>query len=83
MTARRSCRTRSTSPIKDIVSRLDDAVDLVISGHTHTGYNCRLPNKIGRLIPVTQASAFGRVLTTIDMTLDTATVRSSACRRTT
>jgi 5'-nucleotidase len=62
----------TTSPIKDIVSRLDDAVDIVISGHTHTGYNCRLPNKVGRMIPVTQASAFGRVLTEIDMTLDTA-----------
>jgi 5'-nucleotidase len=62
----------TTSPIKDIVSRLDDAVDLVISGHTHTGYSCRLPNKVGRMIPVTQASAFGRVLTAVDMTLDTA-----------
>ena len=59
------------SPIKEIVRRLDDAVDLVISGHTHTGYNCQLPNKDGRLIPVTQASAFGRVLTNIDMALDT------------
>ena len=63
----------TASPIKDIVSRLDDAVDVVISGHSHTGYNCMLPNKSGRLIPVTQASAFGRVLTNIDMTLNTAT----------
>jgi 5'-nucleotidase len=62
----------TSSPILDIVSRLDDAVDLVISGHTHTGYNCALPNKVGRKIPVSQASAFGRVLTHLDLTLDTA-----------
>lgn len=28
------------SPLADIVARLDDAVDLVISGHTHMVYNC-------------------------------------------
>ena len=61
------------SPIKAIVSRLDNAVDLVVSGHTHTGYNCLLPNKVGRSIPVTQASAFGRVLSDINMSIDTST----------
>ena len=59
------------SPIKSIVARLDNAVDLVVSGHTHTGYNCLLPNKAGRNIPVTQASAFGRVLSDINMSIDT------------
>ena len=59
------------SPIKGIVARLDNAVDLVVSGHTHTGYNCLLPNKVGRNIPVTQASAFGRVLSDINMSIDT------------
>ena len=59
-----------TSPIRSIVERLDGEVDLVISGHTHTGYNCLLPNSVGRRIPVTQASAFGRVLTDVDMTVD-------------
>src|SRR5262245_8783688 len=58
------------SPIKDIVGRLDDAVDLVISGHTHQAYNCLLPNKAGRDILVTSANAFGRVLTDIDMQID-------------
>lgn len=69
------------SDIADIVSRLDDEVDLVISGHTHAAYNCSadtvdngttprptgLPNKAGRRIPVTSASAFGRVLTEVDV----------------
>jgi 5'-nucleotidase len=59
------------SPVLKIVGKLDDAVDLVVSGHTHTGYNCLLPNKVGRAIPVTQAGAFGRVVSDIDLTLDT------------
>jgi 5'-nucleotidase len=80
----------SDSEIGGIVRRLDDAVDLVISGHTHAAYNCSantvdvksvngmvtrtprptgLPNSVGRLVPVTSASAFGRVLTDIDLTL--------------
>jgi 5'-nucleotidase len=81
----------SDSDIGRIVRRLDDAVDLVISAHTHAAYNCSantvdvattgaltpraggLPNKAGRLVPVTSASAYGRVLTDIDVTLDTAT----------
>jgi 5'-nucleotidase len=71
-------QTPIISPIKGIVSRLDNAVDLVISGHTHTGYICQLPNKVGRNIPVTQASAFGRVLTDVNMTLDSTTGKVTA-----
>lgn len=85
-------RTGSTpSDIERIVNRLDNAVDLVISGHTHAAYNCSagtldvrnvggvavstprptgLANKAGRLIPVTSASAFGRVLTDVDLSID-------------
>lgn len=58
------------SPIADIVGHLNPGVDLVISGHTHAAYNCRVPNAMGVPIPVTSASSFGRVLTDIDMTLD-------------
>ena len=82
------------SDIGKIVARLDNAVDLVISGHTHAAYNCSantvdvrkvngmvtstqrptgLPNVTGRLVPVTSASAFGRVLTDIDLTINPAT----------
>jgi 5'-nucleotidase len=62
-----------SGPIVDIVSRLDDAVDLVVSGHTHQAYNCTLPNSKGRAIPVTSAGSFSRLLTRIDLTLDTRT----------
>lgn len=58
------------SAIADVVARLDNAVDLVVSGHTHTAYNCRLPNAAGRMIPVTQAGAFGRVVSDIDLAID-------------
>jgi 5'-nucleotidase len=84
----------SPSEVARVVARLDNAVDLVISGHTHAAYNCSaatvdvrsnagvvtstprptgLPNKAGRLVPVTSASAFGRVLTDIDVSIDPAT----------
>jgi len=85
----------SDSDIRAIVKRLDNAVDLVISGHTHAAYNCSattvdvrgttlanaattarptgMPNKAGRLVPVTSSSAFGRVLTEVDVTINPAT----------
>ncbi|HSS28925.1 MAG TPA: 5'-nucleotidase C-terminal domain-containing protein, partial [Usitatibacter sp.] len=52
-------------PIIDIVRRLDPAVDVVVSGHTHEAYACRIE---GRL--VTSASPYGKMVTTIDLTLD-------------
>lgn len=63
----------ANTPIASIVAGFDDAVDLVISGHTHSAYNCRLANKAGRKIPVSSSSAFGRVLTDVDLTLDRTT----------
>jgi 5'-nucleotidase len=59
------------SPIKAIVNQLSDKVDLVISGHTHQAYNCKIATKNGKhLIPVTSANSQGRVLTGIDMVLN-------------
>ena len=49
-------------------SKLDKAVDLVISGHTHRAYNCRID---GRL--VTSADKYGTLVTEIDLVLDPAT----------
>ena len=65
--------TGVSGPIVDIVNRLDDAVDLVVTGHTHQAYNCSLPNRAGRAIPVTSAGSFSRVMTSIDLTLNTKT----------
>jgi 5'-nucleotidase len=57
-----------SGPIVDIVNNLDPAVDAVISGHTHQAYNCMINGKL-----VTSASSFGRVLTDIDLKIDTTT----------
>jgi 5'-nucleotidase len=51
--------------IVDIVKKLDKAVDLVVSGHTHRSYNCVID---GRL--VTSAESFGTLVTRIDVKLD-------------
>jgi 5'-nucleotidase len=57
-----------SGPILDIVNRLDDEVDLVVSGHTHQPYSCVIDGK-----PVTSAFSFGRLITDIDMTVNRAT----------
>jgi 5'-nucleotidase len=63
----------ANTAIANIVKQLDNAVDAVISGHTHSAYNCQLPNATGRTIAVSSSSAFGRVLTDMDVTIDPAT----------
>ena len=55
--------------IVDIADRLDPAVQVVISGHTHQEYVCTRPD--GRLI--TQSGFYGRLLTRIDLTVERAT----------
>ena len=52
--------------ILDLSDRLDPAIDVVVSGHTHQEYVCFRPN--GRLI--TQAGSYGRLVTKIDITVD-------------
>jgi 5'-nucleotidase len=49
-------------PIVDIVKKLDPAVKLVITGHTHEGYLCKVDGRT-----VTQASSYGHLLTRIGM----------------
>ncbi len=51
--------------IVDIVERTTQAVDLFVTGHTHSAYNCVIDGR-----PVTSASSFGRLVTDIDLTLD-------------
>ncbi len=54
--------------IVEIVNKLDKAVDVVISGHTHRAYLCVID---GRL--VTSADKFGTLVTAIDLKLDRTT----------
>src|SRR4029077_16718516 len=54
-----------SGPIVDIVKKLDRAVDLVVSGHTHQAYICTID---GRL--VTSGDKYGTIVTAIDVKLD-------------
>lgn len=54
-----------SGPIVDIVKKLDRAVDVVISGHTHQAYVCEID---GRL--VTSGDKYGTLVTAIDLQLD-------------
>ena len=54
-----------SGPIVEIVKKLDKAVDLVVSGHTHRAYNCIID---GRL--VTSADKYGTIVSEIDLVLD-------------
>jgi 5'-nucleotidase len=56
-----------SGPIVRIVEQFDPAVDLVVSGHTHRAYVCRIG---GRL--VTSADKYGTLVTEIDLVLDPA-----------
>lgn len=58
------------SAIGDIVTRLDDEVDVVVSGHAHGFTNVLMPNQNGTKILVTQAFANGTAFADIDVTLD-------------
>jgi 5'-nucleotidase len=51
-----------------IVKQLDPMVDVVVSAHTHQPYVC--PNYGGTGIMLTSASSFGRLVTSIDLTID-------------
>jgi 5'-nucleotidase len=48
-----------------LVERLDPAIDLVVSGHTHQAYVCRIAGRT-----VTSAGSYGRLYTRATLTLD-------------
>ncbi|TRZ58216.1 MAG: bifunctional metallophosphatase/5'-nucleotidase [Rhodocyclaceae bacterium] len=54
-----------SGPIVEIVRRLDKAVDMVISGHTHRAYVCSID---GRL--VTSGDKYGTIVSAIDLQID-------------
>jgi 5'-nucleotidase len=56
-----------TGDILPIVSRLSNDISVVVSGHTHQSYNCTIGGKL-----VTSASSYGRMLTRIRLTIDSA-----------
>ena len=59
-----------TGGLREVVARLDPAVDVVISGHTHNFTNTLLPNRAGRPVLVTQAYSMGLAYAEIELGLD-------------
>jgi 5'-nucleotidase len=57
-----------SGPIVDIVKKLDRAVDIVISGHTHQAYVCEIDHRL-----VTSGDKYGTLVTAIDAKLDPVT----------
>ena len=54
-----------TGPAFDIATAIDDAVDVVLTGHHHNGYVCEVDGKL-----VTQALSNGRLIIDIDLSID-------------
>ncbi len=54
-----------SGPIREIAERVDGEVDAIVAGHTHQAFNCVIKGKT-----VTSAKSFGRVVTTVDLTID-------------
>ena len=55
------------SPILPIAANLDPAIDVVVSGHTHQPYVCKVKDPAGRPRLLTSASSFGRLFTDTEL----------------
>ena len=69
-----------TGPILDIMDKLDPAVSVVVSGHTHYAYACEM-ERGGANRLLTSAGRYGYLVTDIRLTFDPATrnlIRKSA-----
>ena len=53
--------------IFDIARELDPAIDIVLSGHTHRGYNCVIDGRV-----IMQAASYGRLISVVDVEVDRA-----------
>ena len=54
-----------SGPILDILKRMDKAVDLVVTGHTHRAYNCMIEGR-----RVTSGDKYGSIVTDIELRID-------------
>jgi 5'-nucleotidase len=57
-----------TGALPPIVEAMDDAIDVVVTGHTNWAVNCVIDGKV-----VTGAASAGRLITDIDLTISRAT----------
>jgi 5'-nucleotidase len=59
-----------SGPIVEINNALDPAIDVLITGHTHLPYNCRIDDSAGQPRIVTSAYSFGRIVSEVQLVLD-------------
>lgn len=59
-----------SGPIAELANKLPAEIDLIVSGHTHRAYICKLPDPNGKLRHVTSASAYGRAVTETWLTIN-------------
>ena len=59
-----------SGPVVAINDALDPEIDVMITGHTHLPYNCKLPDADGNPRIVTSAYSFGRVVTEVNLVLN-------------
>lgn len=59
-----------SGPILAINDALDPEIDVIITGHTHLPYNCKLQDAKGKPRIVTSAYSYGRVVTEVNLVLD-------------
>lgn len=62
-----------SGPIVEINAALDPEIDALITGHTHQPYNCRIDDAAGQPRLVTSAYSFGRVVSELNLMIDTRT----------
>ncbi|HEY7005639.1 MAG TPA: bifunctional metallophosphatase/5'-nucleotidase [Sphingomicrobium sp.] len=57
-----------TGDILPILARLDPAIDLIVSGHTHRSYICEIPRQGAHPLLLTSAGSYGTLITDIRLT---------------
>ena len=61
-----------SGPILDIMDKLDPAISVIVSGHTHQAYTCRV-NRGGAERLLTSAGRYGNLITDIRLQFDQST----------
>ncbi|UBV41794.1 bifunctional metallophosphatase/5'-nucleotidase [Deinococcus taeanensis] len=64
------CKTL-TGDIVKIAQSLDPSIGAIMTGHTHRGYNCVVPDPAGRPRVVIQGDSYGHLLQRLDLQVDT------------
>jgi 5'-nucleotidase len=59
-----------SAPIAQIAAQMDAEIDQIITGHTHQGYICSLPDPEGNPRLVTSAADYGRAVTETTLEID-------------